>query len=700
MAEYYSPEEINQIFEAYNDAIKTGTPISKELQQAMKDATIGVKGYTSNLKASMKQLGQSFVKLGSDIYDGKKGAAVFNDTLSAGGTAVAAYAAKFGPAGIALGAFTKAIIGYVGAVNKQSDALFDAYTKISRSGVVGAGAMDDVFNNMLKFGYSLDQLGDLSNLLKENSKNFGLFANSAISGAKQFGDMAAQIQDSPMRTALFNLGLTVNDINNGLAGFYKQEGAQGKLRGRSTEDLARASSAYVKEMEILTRLTGQTREEMEAQREQALNIDAFYAALQDLPEDARKEALKTFNQMGAISGKAAAEFAANFNGTITGATDLLVSTQGQALQYNKEYYAAGGKAIDAMQGMSDAARPMIDVTKKVAQVGGQFGLTTREMVMLGNKGIDPMRESLDSITNEVDKAMMGYNSATNSQAKLRDSQIRATQGMQEFVNLGINPVTKAMQLLADVVEFLVDLLPGAGRARKKRAEEAALRAGKETATTQATAAHQTNVDAMGNEMGGFGVGPGGGATLGANEILPALKIKSAEATAGGATSDQLAMIAYEIQSKLGSDLKYFSAFNDSYERGPNSLHGQGRALDFTLNDPRNADAVASMVRSIPGISKVIDEYANPSKSATGGHIHVEARDGFSGIMSGPMSGYSPSLTMHGTEAINIQPLTGAGAAAAGQDSSMMAAQLDRLDELVSVMKTQVGISDKLLRMQS
>jgi hypothetical protein len=175
-------------------------------------------------------------------------------------------------------------------------------------------------------------------------------------------------------------------------------------------------------------------------------------------------------------------------------------------------------------------------------------------------------------------------------------------------------------------------------------------------------------------------------------------MKSAEATAGGSTSEQLAGVARAIQDKLGGDLQYFSAFNDTYDRGGKSLHGQGRALDFTLTDSSKAAAVASMIGSIPGISKVIDEYANPSRSATGGHIHAEISAANGAILSGPTSGYRPNLTMHGTEA--IVPLNSPAAQSAfgsSDQTNLMSAQLDKLDELVRVMQNQVSVSTKILQ---
>jgi hypothetical protein len=105
-----------------------------------------------------------------------------------------------------------------------------------------------------------------------------------------------------------------------------------------------------------------------------------------------------------------------------------------------------------------------------------------------------------------------------------------------------------------------------------------------------------------------------------------------------------------------------------------------------------------MIKSIPGISFVKDEYLTSSASKTGGHIHAEISAANGAILSGPMSGYRPNLTMHGTEAIVPLNSSTAQSAFGGSDQTgIMNAQLDKLDELVRVMQNQVSVSTKILQ---
>ena len=726
MAEFTTPEEFEKELERARAQLEAGWISQKQYNDVLKDAKAGVQGYTKNLEASMKQLGTSFKQMGKAIYDGKQGAATYNDTLSAGADAVSAYAAKFGPAGKAVALFTQAVVGFVNAALKQSDALYDSYSKISRSGVVGSQAMGEVFDQMRSFGYTVEQLGDMGDLLARNSKNFGTFAKSALDGARAFGDVADKIQNSPIREQFFRLGMSVNDINDGIAGYMNQQGKLGQLQGKTTKELTEGSQEYIKQLDLLSKLTGMTRQEQEDAREQALQVEAFYAGLADLDPKAQEQALEAYTQALAKGGpKFAAEMAANFNGVITGASDAFLSSGGKSMQYfGKEFFARGGTADQAMAGVASSITPaMADVTKQLNQLGGGFGLNLRTIKQLQG-GTDLQAKITEKLAEEQKNQLAGINPATKAQAGLRDNQIKSSQNLADFTNLGVNPATRALEVFTDVVETLTSFLPGADSAKKRRIdmentrkaptskkvwvgdqlveagsqEEADAKAGKRVAP-KSGGGGGGGAEYSAPVTGEVDLSGGGEPSAPSKPSAAGLKIKSGEATAGGEANPRLYELAQQIQEKLGGDLKYFSAFNDRFHMDRNSNHNKGTAMDFTLTDPKNAEAVAAMIQGLPGISKVINEYANPSSGATGGHIHAEISAANGAILSGPTSGYRPNLTMHGTEAIVPlnTPAQQAAASGGGMDEASMAAYVDKLDEMISIMKNQLGVQTRLMQ---
>lgn len=115
--------------------------------------------------------------------------------------------------------------------------------------------------------------------------------------------------------------------------------------------------------------------------------------------------------------------------------------------------------------------------------------------------------------------------------------------------------------------------------------------------------------------------------------LSGLRIKSQESISGGMVRGYTAQFAQLTQDLLGDSLTRFSSFNDSYHKGTNSKHATGNAFDFTVKSAKEAESAIAKLNEMAlkyGFTiKTINEYADPSKRATGGHVHVSVL-GFKG----------------------------------------------------------------------
>jgi hypothetical protein len=123
-----------------------------------------------------------------------------------------------------------------------------------------------------------------------------------------------------------------------------------------------------------------------------------------------------------------------------------------------------------------------------------------------------------------------------------------------------------------------------------------------------------------------------------------------------------------------------------------SRHAAGNAVDIDSGD---ANALAD-----GGFLKA----AGLGRPVAGDPVHIQQVSAANGaILSGPLGGYKPNLTMHGTEAIvplNTPAQQAVATGEGGMDMSIMSAQLDRLDEMVSLMKNQLGVSTKIMQYNS
>jgi hypothetical protein len=502
-------------------------------------------------------------------------------------------------------------------------------------------------------------------LVKENSQALSVFGGTILNGTQQFANSMTEIQRSDMGRRFQQMGYTVDDINRSGAGFIKLQQMLGQTQSGIQKNLTAGTVKYMNELDLLARITGDTREAQEAKIKEAMSEDAFAATMDELREqaaagdasaEARMNKLDLLNKT--LTGEARQEFIKAIGGDVAAAQKLMM-TAPQAYQM----------MLDSSSSASDVIRTMVAEEKNfkgafrgLYQMGAvgdaaiRYAEIQERQAKFGDQDLDDMMLRAKAEQKVTDQA-------TKDEADRRIAVQQTRDNLQSFVNLGVAPATAALKGLAQAAAGVSRAVPGTAGG--------------------------------GQPMGGGGGGGGGGGSGGSSYIdridqkvgggadLSGLRMKSAEATAGGSTSAQLAGVARAIQDKLGNELTYFSAFNDTYDKRIGKGHKEGRALDFTIGDPSKSAEIASMIKGIPGISYVLDEYKNRQSSTTGGHIHAEVSAANGAILSGPASGYKPNLTMHGTEA--IVPLDSASGAqalgASGMNDQMLSVFSARLEEM-------------------
>lgn len=464
----YTPEEIQAIFEEYNDAIRTGTPISKELAMAMKNASIGIKGASQELIKGFSQLGRSVTDYGAAMYKGEQGFKAFSKSIDDVEDAVDTFAdiligalAFLNPlaaAGIFLTkTLVKGAIDYSKAAGEMSDKLYDAYQGLSRVGSAGQQGMSGVFTSMQQFAYGLDELDKLIALIKENSKDLAFFSGTVLDGTQVLADTAESIQRSGLQGQLLAMGMSVDDINRGIAGYYNQIGRLGQLQGKTQADLTKGAYDYLVEMEGLTRLTGQERRELEKQREEANMIDQFLAMVQKMGP-AGEELYKAFNILSAETPNAAKAMAASITGFITDeSTQLFQATGGQLVELNRLLTDQKITAAQYANAIGRAVGSTIDLQQNFATLAGSgkevFG-PYYENVKLANMATKDWNKAIGQ-TKPID-------GLTQSSVELRQRQMNTRDAMQDFVRLGVNPATEALNGLAGAAKSASGGLPGGG----------------------------------------------------------------------------------------------------------------------------------------------------------------------------------------------------------------------------------------------
>ena len=725
MADQLNTEEFQRLLEIAVDYMKRGIPLTEAQTKALIASTKAEQEHAAAQSAAFNKLSRGTRELGQAMMEGKRGMEAMNGGVDAIAGALQ-FASTLLPGMRLFGKALSAAVGMLGffikETNKQADALFKTYQDLSKSGQATAGGMVDVYKNMQQFGYNIEELGKMASLLKENSQALADFGGTAAAGGKAFADAAQQIQYSDLGTTFRKLGMMPDEVNRGMAMYIKSQQAIGMRSTDINKNLADSAGKYVMQMDLLAKLTGLSAEQQQEKMDQANAEEAFNQVQFELQRkanagDAAAKEQLVQNQIlnNTLTGTALKEFQQGVGGDISAfSKTMMTSSEAAGMMASGSF-----KASDVLNSLGKGSEQFRMAYGNLARMNAAgFGLPPAERSRLEARYADQTAGIQEERAKaEQDLQKNGLEPTTANMVDLQKAQMNTTKSFQSLVNIGVAPATSALSSLAEAGA----LAAGAILPSSKDTLPGKIGGGGVTAPAGPAGGGGGGATAPAPKPAPAG---GGGGAMGKGADLSGLRIKSAESTAGGETSQQLADIARNIQNKLGKELTYFSAFNDLYDKRIGKGHKEGRALDFTIGDPSKSAEIASMIKGIPGIGYVLDEYKNPKSSTTGGHIHAEisARNGFKGLLTGPSSGYMPNIEMHGREQLSITPAnSGSTANLMGAESSdmmkkqlekldqmvqginqssaqdIMTMQLSRLDELVRVMQNQVNVSTKILQ---
>lgn len=501
-------------------------------EQAKTDAYMKAKYGIENFGAGTAQAAKALESLGGAalasmkaMAEGKKGANAFNsalDEMASAAMAAGAALALMVPGGIIFKALTAAVTAATVAYIKFTQMTLDmvanlskGFQGLSKSGAAAADGMSGLYSDSKKLGLSMGELDSFVQLVAENSKDFALFAGSVSDGRKRIAEMGQAIAGS--RVELFNLGMTTQDINSGMAGYIKLQTRLGNAQKMTTDQLATGALAYLKEQDALTKLTGQSRQEMEQQRERALQKEQFAAKIQELRNNNQGEAAERLLKLNSIYEAAGPQMAAAFQASVTGNLSN-ADAQKANLASNGEMIRTSQLVIEGRMSEVQAAQTTGLAFKQTANtIGttlGQFGAYNNtfgelhEQLKLGQMATGDLVKNYDKILADQKNQLAGTDAMTRANSELINRQIAYNKQMEDLMMTNVPAAQKSVDALA--------------RSSMKAAEYLAQMSGKVAEKGDAELAGGVGVGLAGAYAGGeFGaalgtvIAPGIGTAVGA-----------------------------------------------------------------------------------------------------------------------------------------------------------------------------------------
>ena len=484
-------EELTRLLEQVNYEMNMFGKVTKQTADDMFDAKVKDKTGINNATKAIDKFGDAAgyvagaaMSAGKAMLEGKKGASAFNesiDSMAQAATAAAVALALMNPFGKVVGlliagvtAAVGAFAAYTKAANTMADQLYKTYSGLSKAGGAASDGMTGVKKASDQLGLSVGELDEFVGQIAANSKDLALFSGSVYEGRQRLGDMGDALRGS--RQDFLKLGISTTDMSDGMLGYLKIQTRLGNSQTMTNAQLAEGAKKYLVEQDALTKLTGQTRKEMEDQRERALQGEQFAAKIRELqlqgPEG--KKAAEELTKMNAIYEAAGPKIAAAFQASVTGnlsnadAQAANLASNGAMLETTQKVIAGQMSYTDAVTITGTAMGKTAD---SVGVVLGQFGAYNEsfgpinEQLKLAQLAQGDITANMAKIKADQQKILEGgADKLLENQAKLINTQIDANKAMEAFIFKGIEPAQKAMEALAKATissaNLMNELTPG------------------------------------------------------------------------------------------------------------------------------------------------------------------------------------------------------------------------------------------------
>lgn len=585
----------------------------------------------------------------------------------------------------------------------------ESFQKLGAVGALTTRGMSGVQEQFLQSGMSLE---GFRNAVTANAATLARFGGTVGRGAEDFSKIVGQILDSEVGDQLRRLGYSADTFGDAAAGYVEQQTRLGVAQTRTNAQLAQGAAAYAKELDVLAKLTGMQREEIQKQQQAALSESRFRAKIDELTAQGRTAEAKALMDFQTMVSKASPELA-------QGLRDL--ATGNATTEAAQQVLRMGGQEI--LQQVESGLIGPVDAFKAL-----QAGV---------RNNLPAMRDLAKAVGDET-KAFTNYAQASDlANAKIVDGQVVLAEQNRQMARgtdrLTDNTVSaqKAMEQMSRQIQGLAfTILPNFSSVIEKTTSvmrDALQKLGVTLPTAAGGGAPGGGAGAGAGTAPPGGTGGGGAATTGGGGVFGAIGRGLSRLAAGGiggavnpedvirftgntgskehfdkldpAVRDAFLMMARDYNNLTGDKLQINSAFRSPGEQaaidpGANpkaapgmSLHNVGRALDIQSNQ-KNYLAGAGL----------LERYGFKTLPNDPPHIFMQT----GGVATGPRSGYSAML--HGTEAVvplpdgKTIPVEMPNLDRNMQEQvNMMGAQLVALEELVRYMRENASISAKILQ---
>lgn len=451
--------------------------------------------FAKKLSANGKKMlrgSDDVLKSNSDVFNrtaslastGIKEVTRFSSSLTSGGD-------SFNSLNSVIGLLGKSVGGLLGIIPFVGQGL----SKLSEAGAEVAKTMVDQFATNLKSYKALADTGlvssfedmqetgkatsllyqDINQSLGKYTTNIAQFGGSMSNGMKIFNSVAKEMQ--PLREEFRALGIGAAEFAEYQAKYLAQEGRLGLVKDMDSKKLSQGTKKYIEELDIMAKLTGESRQGIQAKQE-AARAETQYAATRELYKNDKQVMQELDNLMillENVSPEMAKGVRANIGGVPIGeeGAKAFLQTGGavaEVLQQVLNKQLTGVEARNRIFGavnktMGDEGTAKVMAT--AGDIGGPYSGYANIQKMI-NAGVITQKDLAEAIRiQEETKAKAGDGKTlTGAGAKAEEAVYDASRKMQELfmspkgLNAVVGSATSALEKFVTAIEEAINFFDG------------------------------------------------------------------------------------------------------------------------------------------------------------------------------------------------------------------------------------------------
>lgn len=406
----------------------------------------GAAAASSSVTSASAKLGQSLGFAARSLVNFSNGVVGVIDRLSGLGDSVQGAAAVFSNIPIVGTVFM--------AVAKAVENTTEAFQAASQSGATFGGSINAFAGAASSAGMTLK---DFAQLIGQNGESLRLLGGNTEAGGKRFASLARDLRATGKD--LYSLGFSTTEVNQGLANYTKLTMQGGRNTNMTNAELVQGSKKYLKEIDLLAKVTGQTRKEQEDAQQKIANEAQFQAAMAGMDRGVRESFLGTISGLPKglqdvardimLTGSATTEESQRFMSMMPNSAAMLASfeqkrARGEEISMDERnrlnnLLAEEGKAAQIQY--ADIGRYSAEFAKQTNMIYDAAGIQ-KDALLSGAKAQDASIKSTDGQAAALEAMKQSIAEISNAFQMTLANSGAVLKGMMELLQMFVGVITK------------------------------------------------------------------------------------------------------------------------------------------------------------------------------------------------------------------------------------------------------------------